>query len=148
MNKNYTDILGGALLIVIGLAAAIFASARYDIGTLGEMGPGMFPTAIGYTLAGLGVLIAGPAFFREGGMPKVDWRPLAAIIGGVFVFAMTVDRFGMIPALVLLSAAAIVADDKMGWKGGIVLTAVIALAAVLLFRVGLGIPLALFKWEP
>jgi hypothetical protein len=146
MNKNYTDILGGALLIVIGLAAALYARGLYDLGTLSEMGPGMFPTAIGYALAGLGVIIALPGFFRAGGLPKAEWRPLVFIIGGVLLFALTVDRAGMIPALVLLTAASILADPKMGWIGSIVLTVIIIIAAVLLFRTGLGIPIPLLKW--
>jgi hypothetical protein len=146
--RDYSDILGGLLLVAIGLFAAMYASSRYEIGQITEMGPGMFPTTIGYTLAGLGVLIAIPAFFRAGTLPVPDWRPLFAILGGVLVFALTVDHVGMVPALLLLIGAAVAANDRMMKPlPALVLAVVIITGAVLLFRVGLGIPLPLFKWE-
>ena len=39
-NKDY---YGGALMILIGLAA-VYQGTRYQLGTLARMGPGFFPT--------------------------------------------------------------------------------------------------------
>jgi hypothetical protein len=148
MNRDYRDIAGGLLLAAIGLGAALYASGRYDLGTLSEMGPGMFPAAIGYTLLALGLLIALPAFFRAGVFPPVAWRELVTILAGMLLFALTVDRFGGVPALALLIGCGCLARPNAKLVESIVLYAVITVSAILLFVVGLGIPLPLFAWEP
>ena len=51
------DYYGGALLIVIGLAA-VYAGIGYRVGELAHMGPGFFPVALGALLALTGLLIA------------------------------------------------------------------------------------------
>ena len=52
----------------------------------------------------------------------------------------------MIPALVLLTVAALAADWKMSWTASVVLTVSIIVIAWLLFVVGLSIPIPLLKW--
>ncbi|MFM9968406.1 MAG: tripartite tricarboxylate transporter TctB family protein [Burkholderiales bacterium] len=144
--RDLTDIFGGALLMVIGLAAVTYTSGRYEIGEISEMGPGMFPTAIGYLLAGLGVLIAVPAFFREGVLPTPEYREFFTVTGSVLLFALTIDRLGLVAALLLLTVVAVAAQKKVNWLETFALFVVITIFAVLLFRVGLGMPLPLFKW--
>jgi hypothetical protein len=144
--RDYRDIIGGVLLIAAGLWAGFHASSTFDVGTLSRMGPGMFPASLGFILAGLGALIAIPAFFRSGTMPSIDWRPLVFCTIGVLIFALTVTRVGMVPAVVMLTFAAVLADDKLGWKGSIVLAIALSLIAYLIFRVGLGIVLEPFRW--
>lgn len=148
MTRDLRDISGGLLLAAIGLAAALYASARYDLGSLSEMGPGMFPMAIGYALVGLGVLIAVPAFFRAGSFPEIDWRELVTIVGGMLLFALTVERFGAVPALALLIGCACAARRNARLLESVLLYIVITVSALLLFRTGLGIPIALFAWAP
>lgn len=144
--RDYRDIAGGLMLIVVGLWAGIHAATTFDVGTPSRMGPGMFPASLGFLLAGLGAIIAIPAFFRAGTMPTVDWRPMVFVIIGVLLFAFTVTRLGMIPAIVLLTFAAVAADSKIGWKGAIVLSIALSIIAYLIFRVGLGIVLEPFRW--
>lgn len=141
-----TDIMGGALLMVIGLSAVGYTAGRYEIGEISEMGPGMFPTAIGYFLAGLGVLIALPAFFRAGVLPKPEYREFFTVVGSVLLFALTIDRLGLVAALLVLTAAAVAAQKKVKLVESFLLYVAITIFAVLLFRVGLGMPLPLFKW--
>ena len=43
------DYYGGALMVVIGVAAA-YAASGYQLGTLARMGPGFFPCAVGVLL--------------------------------------------------------------------------------------------------
>ncbi len=144
--RDYRDIIGGVLLIMVGAWAGLHAATTFDVGTMSRMGPGMFPASLGFLLAGLGILITIPALFRSGALPAVDWRPLLFIILGVMVFALTVTRLGMVPAIVLLTFAAVAADTKIGWKGAIVLAIVLSVIAYLIFRLGLGIVLEPFRW--
>lgn len=145
-SRDYTDILAGGVLVAIGLFAALYATKNYDIGTVEEMGPGMFPAAVGWVMTAIGVLIAAPAFFRLGEIPRPEWRPAIMVIAGVLAFAATVDVLGMVSALMLLTVLAVPADDKLGWKGALTLGVCISALAALIFRVALEIPLPLFKW--
>lgn len=64
----------------------------------------------------------------------------------MITFALTVDSFGLIPATALLTVSAVLADNKLGVIGTVVLAIVLSAIAILVFRVGLGIPLEPFKW--
>jgi hypothetical protein len=148
MGRDYRDIMGGLLLAGIGLAAALYASARYEVGTVNEMGPGMFPMTIGWTLVALGALITIPAFFRAGSLPEFELREFVTIIGSVLLFALAIDRVGVIGALALLVGCAVLARPQAKPLESLVLYLVITVSAILLFRTGLGIPLPLVKWAP
>jgi hypothetical protein len=144
--RDYRDLVGGGLLIALGLWAGFHAIANFDVGTVSRMGPGMFPASLGFLLAGLGAVIALPALFRSGEMPTVDWRPMLVIMLGVLVFALTVTRLGMVPAIVLLTLISVFADTKLRLVGGVILSVALSLIAYLIFRVGLGIVLEPFRW--
>jgi hypothetical protein len=144
--RDYRDLLGGIMLIVLGVACAFYASHHYPLGSLTRMGPGMFPTALGWLLAGLGVLIALPAWFRAGSMPRPEGKPLFFVLAGVIIFAVTVELIGVVPAIFLLTGASVLADNKLGLTGTLILASLLSGGAVLIFLVGLGIPIHPFVW--
>jgi putative tricarboxylic transport membrane protein len=147
LRRDYRDIIGGCLLIVIGLWATLQAWLDYPLGTVSHMGPGMFPAGVGVLLAGIGLLVFVPALFRVGlALPKPDYRAFFFVLLSLVVFGLTVDTLGLIPATALLTIAAVLADNKLGVIGTVVLAVVLAAIAILIFRVGLGIPLKPFKW--
>jgi len=145
--RDYRDLIGGGLLVALGLWAGIHSLNNFDIGTMGRMGPGMFPASLGFLLAGVGALIVVPALFRAGeGKITIDWRPMFFIMGGVLMFGLTVTTFGMIPAVIILTIFGVLADTKMGVLGTIVLAVGLSLLAYLIFILGLGIVLPAFRW--
>ena len=144
--RDYTDLIAGGLMIVIGFAGAIYASTHYPLGTVSRMGPGMFPTAIGYLMAALGVLIALPALTRRGTVLLPEWRPMFLVLASVIAFAMTIEVIGMVPSIFLVVGLGVLADVKLGYKGFLVLAALVSVGAWLIFKVGLGVPLYLFVW--
>lgn len=144
--RDYRDLIGGGLLILVGLWAGLHAVMTFDVGTVSRMGPGMFPASLGFMLAGLGLIIAIPAFFRSGPDVVIDWRPLAFIVIGVLAFAITVTRFGMVPAIVVLTIASVFADTKIRIVGALVLSLFLSALAYGIFRLGLGIVLEPFRW--
>jgi hypothetical protein len=145
-SRDYRDIIGGALLIILGLWAGFHAMSTFDLGTPSRMGPGMFPASLGFLLAGLGALIALSALFRSGPRITVHWRPMIFIMLGVWAFAIIVVPFGMVPAIVVLTIAAVLADTKIGIIGTAILAVALSVLAYLIFRVGLGIVLEPFRW--
>ena len=138
--KDVGDILGGALLIAIGLFAAIYA-LRYDVGTAGHMGPGYFPVVLGLVLIGLGVIIAVPAFARKGEAIEFRWQPLGLVIASIVLFALTLRPLGLVLATVASVFVAASADRNFSWTGRAVVSAGIALLVYLIFRLGLGMNL-------
>jgi hypothetical protein len=146
MHRDYRDLIGGAILVVLGIACAVYAHHHYPLGSVSRMGPGMFPVAVGYLLAGLGVLIALPAWIRRGTLPIPELRPLLLVLGAVVSFALTIEWIGMVPAIFVLTALAVLADNKLGVIGTIVLASALSGGAWLIFAVGLGIPLYPFIW--
>lgn len=144
--RDYRDLIGGGLLMALGLFAALYASQHYDMGALRHLGPGMFPTVLGFTLAGLGLAIFLPAWFRHGAVPIPEFRPLIAVLLSIVAFALIVDHFGLVPALFALVFAAVHADNRLGPTGTLLLAAALSAIAVLVFRLILGISLDPFRW--
>lgn len=144
--RDYGDIAAGTALISFGLFAAIYATSHYSIGSVGRMGPGMFPTGLGYLLVALGALIVVRALFRSGEFPRPEWRPLLTILAGITAFSLIVGTFGMVPAIVALTVLAARADDKLSFLKTLALAAGLSLTAALIFNIALGVPGALFNW--
>ncbi|MCC5979927.1 MAG: tripartite tricarboxylate transporter TctB family protein [Salinarimonas sp.] len=138
--KDIGDILGGALLIAIGLFAAIYAQ-RYNFGTAAQMGPGFFPVVLGVILIGLGVVIAVPAFARIGEMPEFRWQPLGLVMAAIILFSVTLRPLGLILATMASVFVAASADRNFTWFGRAVTSVGIAVLVFLIFRLGLGMNL-------
>lgn len=146
LSRDYKDIAGGALLVLFGLGFSLYAMGHYDLGTLRRMGPGMFPAALGFVLAFFGVLLLVPAFFRPGVRPEIRiWTPLF-VLSGVAAFALTIRPFGLIPAILAVVIISSFAELKFRPLSLAILCAVLCLIAWLTFRVGLGLPMAMFRW--
>lgn len=146
LSRDYRDIVGGLLLVAVGLIFSGYAAGHYDLGTLRRMGSGMFPTALGLVLAGFGLAIAIPAAFRPGVMPEIRvWTPIY-VLAGVAAFALMIRPFGLIPAVLGVVVISSLAELKVKPLSLTILSAVLCLIAWLVFRVGLGLPVAMFRW--
>jgi len=145
-SRDYRDLIAGGLLIVLGVVSAQYSAANYNLGEIARMGPGMFPTALGYILAGLGVLIALPAWFRRGTLPIPEFKPMFLVLAAVLSFAMLIEFVGMIPTVYVVTGLAVLADNKMGLRGTLILGSLLAVSTWLIFRVGLGIQMQPFVW--
>jgi putative tricarboxylic transport membrane protein len=147
MTRDYQNIIAGGLLTVIGLLAAGVAGFTYPIGTFNHMEAGMFPLLVGILLAGIGLLVLMPAVFTVGHpIPKPDYRSVFFVLLALLVFAISIDWFGLIPAVILLTITSVLADNKLGLIGTVILAIGLSLIAWLIFSVALEIPLQLFKW--
>jgi len=143
---DFQDLIGGILLILMGTATAVYAYASYELGTVRQMGPGMVPTALGCLLVIFGLLILGPAFTRRRPMPRADMRPFLAVCAGIALFAVGARYFGLVPAVVMLTGAAVLGDRKVGIPGFLILAVVLSIISVVVFIYGLGIQINAFRW--
>ncbi len=146
--RDNRDLIGGVILIGVGLFAALYAGSAYSLGTVRQMGPGMVPTILGCVLAGLGLLIAVPAMFREAALsPPVEWRPLIMVALSVAAFALTIERLGLLPAVIIMTVLAAMADRKLGLVAAVLLGAALAALAVAIFIFGLSVPIRILRWS-
>ncbi len=144
------DLLCGAVFVAIGLGFAI-GGATYDVGSTLRMGPGYLPLFLGAILTGLGLLIAGWAFF--GGDPHeseigeergpVPWRQGALLVAGVLFFGITVRGLGLAPTLFVTTLLAAMAGERprvwrvLATAGGLTALCLLVFVSVLQLRLPL-----------
>jgi hypothetical protein len=161
------DQLAGALMVVIGLGAVYFARPL-ALGTLVQMGPAFFPSALGVILACLGLAIAFGSIKRsstaaellgepaeiiavhediEATSDKPDWRGWSCILVGFIAFIVLFTYAGAVPAATALVVISAFGERGNNWKSAIGLAAFANVVLVVVFRRALQMPLHLFWWD-
>lgn len=146
-NRDYQDLIGGVLLIALGVFVAVIAQERYAMGALNRIGPGAYPLGLGVLLAALGLFIAVPAWRRTGTFPQVEWRTAGLVLLGILLFALLLNRAGLVVASLVTVVVASLADRESTWPFRIVLAVCVTVLTVLIFKVGLGMLLPLWWWN-
>lgn len=147
MIRSLSDLVLGALLLALGLYVVFHTRAHLPLGTLARMGPGVYPLILGVAIMALGGVIGAMAFIGPRRDPiTLRLRPLVFVLTAFLVFAVMVRPVGLFPALFAMVLIATRADGQPGPAGSVILAIVIAMLAVLLFRVGLGMPFPAFVW--
>jgi hypothetical protein len=144
--RNAKDFWAGALFGAFG-AAAILLSNGYPLGTAARMGPGYFPLALGLLLLALAAILVLRSLVLRGPAPAMrNLKPLAIVLGSVFVFGLAAPRLGVALATVLLILIASSADREFRWKEAVVSSLILAAFTVAVFIYGLGLQLPI--WPP
>jgi Tripartite tricarboxylate transporter TctB family len=91
------DLVGGLLVFAGGCAVALGATS-YQIGELTRMGPGYFPLVVGIALAviGLGLVLVSRTTATT--LPRLRLKPAFAVFAGLIFWALTIERFGLVPS--------------------------------------------------
>ena len=143
--KSLKDILAGLIFIGLGLAFGI-AAAGYPIGTALRMGPGYFPLVLAGVMVALGLAIAAKglaATAADEPAGPVPWRAIVLILAALVFFGATIRGLGMAPALFVTAFLAALASRRNGPLAAAVMAAALTLFCVLIFGVGLGVPVPL-----
>jgi len=147
-HRDLQDLIGGVLLVALGVFVALYSLQNYDLGTAARMGPGYFPHYLGWILAGLGVLIALPAWFRRTAeKPQVQWKNLLVVTAALVLFAFTLRPLGLALATFLASFVASLADEDITWRGRLYVSAGVAVVTVGIFVGGLSMVLPVWPWS-
>ena len=146
-NKDY---YGGALMILIGLWAAIQGST-YTLGTLSRMGPGFFPTALGVILTLLGIAIALSARRVPKDAPEEkplppEWRGWICIIGSCVAFIVIAKWGGFVPATFAITFISAMGDRDNTVKDATLLSLAMVVICIVVFWWALKMPFQLFAW--
>ena len=137
MQRDYYDIIWGGILALLGLGVAAYAATHYDFGSLRRMGPGFFPVLLGIALAGLGMIIAVPAFGRTAEARPFAWPETIGVIGSLLLFGLLLNRLGLMgsTAITVLVASSVAPRKGLLWR--LVLTVVVTALVWVLFILGL-----------
>lgn len=126
-------------MLFLGAGAAALAM-KWDFGSAANIGAAVYPLI----LSGIIVLLA--AYGMVAGSPElrsaVDRRAFLAIVTAVLLFALSVERFGLVPAVVLSMVAAYAGQARSRYAIFAVYAFAFGLGTWALFSYGLGLPLA------
>lgn len=139
------EFVGGALLTSCGVAYTSYALIRYPIGSLAEMGPGMFPVMAGAVLSVLGAAVVVNALNQPGTPVNVDWGPLSYVIAGLVVFALLLRPFGFVPAIAAMTATVTVWNRSTSNRAKLILVVLLPVMAYAIFYVGLNVRMTPFR---
>jgi hypothetical protein len=145
--KDTKDILGGLGMTALGLFAAWHAYSEYEFGDLTRMGAGYFPVSLGLLLAAVGLLIAIPAFFREGEPIKLEMKTFGLVIVSLVVFAFLLKTLGLVVATIAAVFLSTLADHDISWRARGIVAISIAALTWLVFAFGLSMVLPVWPWS-
>ncbi|WP_297580941.1 tripartite tricarboxylate transporter TctB family protein [Devosia sp.] len=138
--------VAGGATILVGVVA-LFESFRYPLGSVGQLGPAIFPIGLSVLMmaAGAAILVED---LRQRSVPEepAPLRKILAVVGGPVALALLITSFGMIPAIfasVLISA---LADRSVRLWMALAVSAVLALGCTLVFITLLKLPIAPINW--
>jgi hypothetical protein len=142
---NRREFGAGLFFVIVGVAGMLLA-AQYRLGTLTQMGPGFFPLLMSALLGllGLGAMIN--AVSSELTVPIGKWPllPILFIVGAILAFAVLVDRWGLLVAVLTLVTLAC----YQGWRRRplevLLIACVLAAASVGIFIYGLKLPFTVY----
>ncbi|MCG6121948.1 MAG: tripartite tricarboxylate transporter TctB family protein [Microvirga sp.] len=140
------DVVGGLILLVVGVSIALYAVTLYPLGDLAQPGPGFFPLALGCVLSAFGVLIAVSGMLQAHVKLAMDVAPFLLVVASLASFALTVDHVGIVPAIMLMTIVSAFATPNRNVLETLLLAAILAASAAVIFTVLLGLPFTLIRW--
>ncbi len=141
------DILGGGVFTLMGVAAFVMAQ-NYNPGSALNMGPGYMPRIVSAAIVLLGLVQVGGALMRRTErelLDSINWRALALVLLSIAAFALLIRSAGVIPAVTAMIVIAWWADPARNLRHLPALLVVGNLMPILIFNVGLGMHLALWR---
>ncbi len=138
------DFWSGIMFLAFA-ATALLTARGYSLGNAGRMGPGYFPTMLGYALALVGAILVGRSFAVSGeGVARIHPVPLMTIALGVVLFGVLVEPLGLVIAVMVATLMACLAGGQRRAVEIAVLCVVMAAFSVGLFVLALRLPLQIW----
>jgi hypothetical protein len=135
------DRLSGLFFCAVA-TAGIILSSRLGIGTPSRMAAGFFPLGLSATLLVLGGIVLVRSFFQpDEPIGEIDLRPLTAVLIGVVVFSLSVERWGFALAGVLLIGISRLAAERFKPVEVAILSVCLIGLSALIFLYALKLPL-------
>jgi hypothetical protein len=159
MNRLLLREIASGSVVVLGGLAFSFSALKYQLGTFSDMAPGMFPFIVGLLIAFTGVLIiiiglTSPELKShvvsedESSPGKADqMRSFFLVVGALAIFGITIQPFGMVPAVIALVLLIGLAEQDRKPLQSLVIALALAALATAIFIFGLGMNIPAFSWS-
>jgi hypothetical protein len=139
--RSGQDLAAGALFVAVGLVA-LWVGADYPLGTAQRPGTGVLPRILAWCLIGTGALLWIKALLADGpGLGRWAWRPIIMITLASIAFALTVDRLGLVVAMLASMTLAALGTPETRWREYAVFALIMLALGVGMFIYGLGMPI-------
>jgi hypothetical protein len=141
------DLAFGIFLLALA-ALGFYGGADLAIGTTVRMGPGYIPRALSAIIGAMGLVLVvrGLTGARGERLEGWAWVNVGLILGAYVVFALTLERLGLVVAVAsVVVISSLAAPDRKWWEIA-VFAAGAAASSALLFQKLLGIPLKLWPF--
>ena len=143
------NVLAGLMFVAVAILG-LWLSRNYPIGTALRMGTGYVPRLLCWALLFLGVIVV--LLGTRGARDHVSedsspWRSLIFVPASLVVFALTVERLGLVIACTMLIFAGGLAGRNMRIVEVAITAAVLVTSCVAIFVWGLGLPISVWpEW--
>ncbi len=138
------DAIAGLMFIAVAVFG-LWASRNYAVGTAFRMGTGYVPRLLCWLLLGLGALVMVQGLrSADAGSPFAEaryWRAIVLVPVSLLAFALTMDRFGVVVAALLLIGIGSLAGRDVKLSETALTAAVLVVLVVTIFIWGLGLPI-------
>jgi len=129
-------------------ASTLVITRDYGLGTAFRMGPGYFPTVLGWLLVVIGLASLTRAVVRAGDpLAPMRIKGLFAVTAATLAFGLLVRSAGLVVALPLLVLGSAAASARFRWGPALALAIGLTVFCAAVFLKGLGVPLPLLgRW--
>ena len=146
------DVLAGLMFMTVAVLGLVI-SHNYPIGTALRMGTGYVPRLLCWVLLVLGavILLQGMRDARAqtifDGRSLPAWRPVIFVAASLAIFALTLERLGLVIAILLLTGVGAVAARSLKPLETAIAAVVLIVLSWAIFIVGLGLTIPVWpEW--
>jgi putative tricarboxylic transport membrane protein len=145
--KGGQDFATGFLFVVVGVGG-LWLGADYPMGTAQRPGTGVLPYILSWCLIGTGGLLWLKAVLVEGpGLTGWAWRPVIMVTLASTAFALLVDRYGLVAAMLASMTLAALGTPETRWGEYTIFTLIMLAVGIAMFIWGLGMPIQVLPKE-
>ncbi|MBI5066858.1 MAG: tripartite tricarboxylate transporter TctB family protein [Deltaproteobacteria bacterium] len=144
--RDAKDFWSGVMCMGFALAAIVLGRG-YPLGSPASMGPGMFPMILGGCLGLLGLVCSLRAMRPRkpvAHIARIQPRPVLLVLASVVAYGVTLPKAGLVVASMLLVIISRLAAPGFRWLEVTVFGAILTLGCVLVFVVGLKMPVPIW----
>lgn len=141
------DFWSGLLFMAVGGLGA-YLSRDFAFGALTKMGPGFLPTVLSWLIIGVGLIVTARSLTLRGpAIQRSAWRPQILIVCAIVLFALLIERVGLIPTVFAVIMVASFASTEFKFRDAVLLGAGMSVACYLVFIQLLSLPLRPVIWN-
>jgi len=143
------DVLSGLLFVTIA-ALGLWISRDYPVGTALRMGTGYVPRLLCWALLGLGVIVLVQGLRQPAPALRttaIAWRAVLAVTIAIIAFALSLERLGLVLAIVLLTGFGALATRALKPLETAIAAVVLIVLSWGIFIAGLGLAIPVWpEW--